>query len=48
MSARLLRVTQTLHDPEEHHDWVIEATADLDATDEQGELVLTTTGFRRL
>ncbi len=46
--GRLLQVTQTLHDPEGHHDWVIEATADLDATDEQGELVLATTAFRRL
>lgn len=46
--ARLWRVRQTLHDPEGHHDWVIEAIADLDATDAAGELVLATTAFRRL
>ncbi|WP_193605635.1 DEAD/DEAH box helicase [Nocardioides dongkuii] len=48
VNARLWRVRQTLHDPEGHHDWVVEATADLDATDEAGELVLATTAFRRL
>ncbi len=47
-TARLLRVTQTLHDPEGHHDWVIEAVADLDLTDELGELVLPTASMRRL
>lgn len=46
--VRLLRLRQTLHDPEGHHDWIIEAVADLDATDVAGELVLTTTAFRRL
>jgi superfamily II RNA helicase len=41
-------VVQTLADPAGHHDWVIEATIDLDATDEVGELVLLTTAMRRL
>ena len=41
-------VTQTVADPEEHHDWVIEATVDLDASDAAGEPVLATTAFRRL
>ena len=36
------RVRQTLHDPEGHHDWVIDAVVDLDASDEAGELVLAT------
>jgi hypothetical protein len=39
---------QTLADPEDHHDWVIEATADLDASDEAGEPVVLTTALRRL
>ena len=34
---RLWRVRQTLDDPEGHHDWVIEAIVDLDASDEVGE-----------
>ena len=42
------RITQTLHDPEGHHDWVIEAELDLEATDEIGEPVLGTTAMRRL
>ncbi|WP_185996237.1 DEAD/DEAH box helicase [Nocardioides campestrisoli] len=46
--ARLRRVTQTLADPEGHHDWVIEAVLDCDATDEAGELVLQTVAMRRL
>jgi superfamily II RNA helicase len=41
-------VIQTLHDPEGHHDWVIEAVVDVDASDESGELVLGTQAFRRL
>ncbi len=45
---RLWRVRQTLADPAGHHDWVIEAVADLDATDEVGELVLATTALTRL
>jgi len=46
--VRLLRVTQTLEDPDGDHDWVVEATADLDATDDLGELVLATTAMRSL
>jgi hypothetical protein len=46
--ARLWRVRQVLDDPEGHHDWVIDAVADLDASDEAGELVLATTSFHRL
>lgn len=46
--VRLLRVRQTVLDPENHRDWVIEAVADLDATDELGELVLRATALRRL
>ncbi|WP_028660733.1 DEAD/DEAH box helicase [Nocardioides insulae] len=46
--ARLWRLTQTIDDPAGDHDWVIEATADLDASDETGELVLQAVTFRRL
>jgi len=46
--VRLWRVTQTLDDPAGHHDWVIEAVADLDASDELGELVLAAVAMRRL
>jgi hypothetical protein len=45
---RLWRVTQTIDDPEGHHDWVIEAVVDLDASDEAGEAVVQGTAFRRL
>jgi hypothetical protein len=41
-------VIQTLHDPAGHHDWIIEALIDVDASDELGELVLVTQAFRRL
>ena len=41
-------VTQTLVDPDGHHDWVVEALVDLDAGDAVGELVLTTTALRCL
>ncbi|GAA4822192.1 DEAD/DEAH box helicase [Nocardioides caeni] len=34
--------TQTLHDPEGHHDWVIRAEVDLAASDEAGEAVVRT------
>lgn len=47
-TARVRDVRQTLHDPEGHHDWVIEAVVDCDATDESGELVLATVAVRRL
>ena len=46
--GRTWKVTQTIHDPEGHHDWVIEAEVDLDASDEAGELVLRTTAMRCL
>ena len=45
---RLWLLRQTLADPEDHHDWVIEAVADLDASDEAGEPVVLTTSLRRL
>ncbi|HET6153027.1 MAG TPA: DUF3516 domain-containing protein [Marmoricola sp.] len=47
-TGRSWPVVQTLHDPQEHHDWIIEALIDVDATDELGELVLMTQAFRRL
>ena len=45
---RTWRVRQTIHDPEGHHDWVVDAVVDLDASDEAGELVLATEAMRRL
>ena len=39
---------QTLDDPAGHRDWVLEATVDLDATDEAGEAVVQATALRRL
>ena len=39
---------QTLHDPAGDHDWVIEATVDLDASDAVGEAVVLATALRRL
>jgi superfamily II RNA helicase len=48
VTARLWRVRQTIHDPEGNHDWVIEAIADLDASDEAGELVLAAVAMRNL
>lgn len=47
-SARVRDVRQTIHDPEGHHDWVIDALIDCDASDEAGELVLPTVTMRRL
>jgi superfamily II RNA helicase len=47
-SGRRWEVRQTIHDPAGNHDWVIEAVVDLDASDELGELVLTTTAMRCL
>lgn len=47
-TGRAWHVVQTVHDPAGHHDWVIEAVVDADASDETGELVLVTQGFRRL
>ena len=46
--ARLWRVRQTIDDPAGHHDWVVEATVDLDASDEVGEAVVVATALRRL
>ena len=45
---RIWRVVQTLDDPAGHHDWVIEATVDLDASDEVGEPVVMVSAMRRL
>jgi superfamily II DNA/RNA helicase len=47
-TGRRWPVRQTLADPAGHHDWVIEAEVDVDASDELGELVLTTSAMRRL
>ncbi|WP_344302941.1 DEAD/DEAH box helicase [Nocardioides bigeumensis] len=47
-AGRLRKVTQTIADPAGHHDWVIEATVDCEASDEAGALVLTTTAMRQL
>jgi hypothetical protein len=47
-AGRRCPVRQTLADPAGHHDWVIEAEVDVEASDELGELVLTTTAMRRL
>jgi len=46
--TRVRQVRQTLADPAGHHDWVLEATVDCDASDACGELVLTTTALREL
>jgi superfamily II RNA helicase len=46
--ARLWTVRQTLDDPEGHHDWVIDAVVDLDASDEAGEPVVLGTALHRL
>ncbi len=47
-TGRSWPVVQTLHDPAGHHDWIITALIDVDASDELGELVLVTQAFRRL
>ncbi len=47
-TAGVWNVTQTLHDPAGHHDWVIEATVDLAASDEAGEAVVRTVAMRCL
>ena len=46
--ARVWLVRQVVDDPSGHHDWVIEATVDLDASDETGEAVVMATAMRRL
>ncbi len=48
VSARVRDIRQTIHDPEGHHDWVIDAIVDCDASDEAGTLVLATVSMRRL
>ncbi|WP_148616485.1 DEAD/DEAH box helicase [Nocardioides rubriscoriae] len=47
-TTRLWRVVQTVPDPAGDRDWVIEALADLDASDDTGELVLATVSLRCL
>ncbi len=47
-STRLWRVRQIIDDPQGNHDWQISAEVDLDASDEQGELVLRVVAFARL
>ncbi len=42
------QVVQTIHDPEGHHDWVIEAVVDVAASDEAGEAVVRTAAMRCL
>ncbi|QBX57018.1 DUF3516 domain-containing protein [Nocardioides seonyuensis] len=48
VTSRVREVRQTLHDPEGHHDWVIDAVVDCDASDEAGALVLASVAMRRL
>jgi superfamily II RNA helicase len=43
--TRTWTVRQILQDPEAHHDFAIEATVDLDASDAAGEPVIRTTSF---
>ena len=47
-TGRVWAARQTLHDPAGDHDWVIEATVDLDASDVAGEAVVLATALRRL
>jgi hypothetical protein len=47
-TGRSWPVRQTLADPAGHHDWVIAAEVDVDASDELGEQVLMTIAMRRL
>ncbi|MDN5896879.1 MAG: DUF3516 domain-containing protein, partial [Nocardioides sp.] len=47
-TGRSWPVRQVISDPEGHHDWVIEATVDLDASDDLGQAVVQVTSFRRL
>jgi superfamily II RNA helicase len=44
-SGRVWHVRQIIDDPERHHDWAIEATVDLDASDAAGEAVIRTRSF---
>ncbi|GAA4693085.1 DEAD/DEAH box helicase [Nocardioides nanhaiensis] len=45
---RVWRVRQTLDDPAGHHDWVIDAEVDLDASDDLGEAVVRVEAMHRL
>ena len=45
---RAWRVQQILGDPEGDHDWRITAEVDLDASDDEGELVMEVTGLVQL
>jgi Domain of unknown function (DUF3516)/DEAD/DEAH box helicase len=47
-TGRRWTVRQTLADPAGHHDWVIEAEVDVDASDRLGELAIITTAMRQL
>jgi hypothetical protein len=44
--ARTWTVRQIINDPEDHHDWAIVATVDLDASDAAGEPVIRTQSFQ--
>ena len=46
--ARIRPVRQTLRDPLDNRDWVLDAVVDCDASDETGELVLATVALRRM
>ncbi|MCW3158432.1 DEAD/DEAH box helicase [Micropruina sonneratiae] len=48
VTARLRPVRQTLRDPDDNRDWVLDAVVDCDATDEAGELVLAVSAAYRL
>jgi hypothetical protein len=47
-SGRVWHARQVLHDPSGHHDWAIEATVHLDASDAAGAAVVLATALRRL
>ncbi|HET6937544.1 MAG TPA: DUF3516 domain-containing protein [Nocardioides sp.] len=47
-TGRIWSVRQVLHDPAGHHDWAIEGSVDLDASDTTGEAVVRATALRRL
>src|SRR5690606_21155982 len=47
-AERVREVRQTLHDPQGHHDWIIEAVVDCEASDEAGQLVIATQSMRCL
>ncbi|MFT3861082.1 DEAD/DEAH box helicase [Micropruina sp.] len=48
VTARIRPVRQTLRDPDDNRDWVLDAVVDCDATDEAGELVLAVSALHRL